>query len=78
MRAEIAQARGAQVHYVVGSRAQLGSDPLTAPVLRSLVPGLHKQDVYVCGPAGMTAAVVTALQDAGVPRRRVHYESFEF
>ena len=74
----IARTRGAQVHYVVGSRAQLGSDPLTAPVLQSLVPGLHKQDVYVCGPAGMTAAAVAALQDAGVPRRRVHYESFEF
>jgi predicted ferric reductase len=74
----IARARGARVHYMVGSRAELGADPLTAPVLRSLVPGLHKQDVYVCGPAGMTGSVVSALQDAGVPRRRVHYESFEF
>jgi predicted ferric reductase len=74
----IARARGARVHYVVGSLAQLGADPLTAQVLRSMVPGLHKQDVYVCGPTGMTASVVFALEDAGVPRRRVHYESFEF
>jgi ferredoxin-NADP reductase len=74
----IAQARGAPVHYLVGSRAALGGDPLSAAGLRRLVPGLHKQDVYVCGPAGMTASVVDALQEAGVPRKRVHYESFEF
>jgi predicted ferric reductase len=74
----IARARDAPVHYVVGSRAELGGDPLTAEVLRSLVPGLHKQDVYVCGPGGMTASVVAELVAAGVPRRRVHYESFEF
>ena len=74
----IARARGARVHYVVGSRARLGADPLTAQVLLSMVPGLHKQEVYVCGPAGMTQAAVTALLTAGVPRRRIHYESFEF
>jgi predicted ferric reductase len=74
----IARARGGRVHYVVGSRAQLGVDPLTAPVLLSMVPGLHKQEVYVCGPAGMTQAAVSALLAAGVPRRRIHYESFEF
>jgi predicted ferric reductase len=74
----IARARGARVHYVVGSRAELGGDPLTAAVLRRLVPGLHKQDVYVCGPTGMMASAVAALADAGVPRRRVHFESFEF
>jgi predicted ferric reductase len=74
----IARARGAVVHYVVGSRAMLGGDPLSPAVLRRLVPGLHRQDVYVCGPPGMITAAVEALQAAGVPRRRVHYESFEF
>ena len=74
----IARTRGAAVHYLVGSRAALGGDPLTAAGLRRLVPGLHKQDVYVCGPAGMTSSVVDALREAGVPRGRVHYESFEF
>ncbi len=74
----IARARGARVHYVVGSRAELGADPLTAPVLRSLVPGLHKQEVYVCGPAGMAESAVSALLAAGVPRRRIYHESFEF
>ena len=34
----IAAARGATVHYLVGSRAQIGGDPLSPRVLRSLVP----------------------------------------
>src|SRR5205085_3964499 len=34
----IAAARGARVHYLTGSRAELGGDPLSPSVLRSLVP----------------------------------------
>jgi predicted ferric reductase len=74
----IAQARGARVHYLIGSRAQLGGDPLSARQLQALVPGLHRCEAYLCGPAGMMEAAVTALRAAGVPRRRIHYESFEF
>jgi predicted ferric reductase len=75
---QIAAARGATVHYLVGSRAEIGGDPLSPRVLRSLVPGLDDQDAYVCGPAGMTSAAVRALRSAGVPRHRIHFESFEF
>jgi predicted ferric reductase len=74
----IASARGAKVYYLVGSRAEIGGDPLSPRMLRSLVPGLDQQEVYVCGPSGMTSAVVEALRDAGVPRRQIHFESFEF
>ncbi len=74
----IAAARGATVHYLVGSRAEIGGDPLSPRMLRSLVPGLDEQDAYVCGPPGMTSAAVRALRAAGVPRRRIHFESFEF
>ena len=74
----IAEARGATVHYVVGSRQDLGGDPLSPTVLRRLAPGLHRMDVYLCGPPGMTGSAVAALTEAGVPRRRIHYESFEF
>ena len=74
----IAAARGATVHYLVGSRAEIGGDPLSPRVLRSLVPGLDQQDAYVCGPAGMTSAAVRALRAAGVPGQRIHFESFEF
>ena len=73
----IAEARGGTVHYVVGSRSEFGTDPLSAAGLRQLAPGLHKMDVYLCGPPGMTGSAVAALAEAGVPRRRIHYESFE-
>ena len=56
------------MHYLVGSRAEIGGDPLSPRVLRSLVPGLDEQEAYVCGPAGMTSAAVRALRAAGVPQ----------
>ena len=74
----IAAARGATVHYVVGSRAEIGGDPLSPRALRSLVPDLDEQDAYVCGPSGMTSSAVRALRAAGMPRQRIHFESFEF
>jgi predicted ferric reductase len=74
----IAAARGAKVYYLVGSRAEIGGDPLSPRMLRSLVPGLDHQEVYVCGPPGMTSAAVEALRGAGVSRRQIHFESFEF
>jgi predicted ferric reductase len=74
----IAKRRGAAVRYLLGSRARLGHDPLTSERLKALVPGLHRHEVYLCGPTGMTDAAVAALQTAGVPRSRIHQESFEF
>jgi len=74
----LAAVRGGRVHYVVGARGDLGADPLSAAALRDLVPDLGERDVYVCGPPGLTAAAAAALAAAGVARRRVHAESFEF
>jgi predicted ferric reductase len=74
----IAAARGAKVYYLVGSRAEIGGDPLSPKMLRSLVPGLDEQEIYVCGPSGMISAAVEALRGAGVSRRQIHFESFEF
>jgi ferredoxin-NADP reductase/DMSO/TMAO reductase YedYZ heme-binding membrane subunit len=74
---EIAHARGATVHFLTGHRRQLGYDPLSAAALTATVPGLRDHDVYVCGPDGMTAAVVAALRAAGVPRRHIHHETFQ-
>lgn len=79
----IAAARGATVHYVVDEPAAFGvrssaSSPLTARGLADLVPDLPRHEVYLCGPPGMTDAARRALREAGVPRRSVHHESFEF
>jgi predicted ferric reductase len=74
----LAADRGAQVHFVVGRRAELGYDPLSAEALRRNVPRLSEHDVYVCGPPGMTDATTVALRKAGVPQRQIHHESFEF
>jgi ferredoxin-NADP reductase len=69
--------RGAQLHYLLGSRAKLGYDPLDARRLRALVPDLAAHDVYLCGPDAMTEAAERSLRAAGVPRSRIHAESFQ-
>jgi ferredoxin-NADP reductase len=74
----IAANRNAALHYLIGSREELGFDPLDADNLQRAVPGLHRCEAYVCGPTGMTDAVVKSLAAAGVPRRRIHRESFDF
>jgi ferredoxin-NADP reductase len=72
----IADDRRAALHYLIGSREELGYDPLDVEHLEWIVPGLHRYEAYVCGPAGMTQAVVASLLAAGVPRSRIHHESF--
>jgi ferredoxin-NADP reductase/DMSO/TMAO reductase YedYZ heme-binding membrane subunit len=74
----IAADRNATLHYLIGSRDELGFDPLDADHLQQAVPGLHRCEAYVCGPAGMTEAAVKSLVATGIPRRRVHRESFDF
>jgi ferredoxin-NADP reductase len=74
----LAKQRGARLFFVVGRRADLGKDPLSADALRARIPGLDQHDVYVCGPAGMANAVIGELRAAGVHQRHIHHESFEF
>jgi len=76
--AAIARMRDARLRIVTGHRAELNYDPLSASALTWNIPDLADHDVYVCGPAGMTTAVVAALRAARVPRRQIHHESFEF
>src|SRR3954452_3852698 len=75
---QLADRRGANLHIVVGSRSQLGRDPLSATSLTAILPDLTRHDVYLCGPTGMTDSVKNALRVAGVPGRQIHHESFEF
>ena len=68
---------GVAVHYVVGDHASPGGDRLLSPDhLLELVPDIAERDVYLCGPPGMTDAVLRNVRAAGVPRRNVHVERF--
>ena len=61
---ELGRRRGADLHYVLGERGN--GTLLSAEHLRALVPDIAERDVYLCGPAGMTAAVRASLRRAGV------------
>jgi predicted ferric reductase len=71
---EIAHARGARVHYLLGN----DHDCLSASALLNLIPGLTRRDVFLCGPPAMADAVRRALIEAGLPPRHLHEERFAF
>ena len=51
---------------------------LDAAALRALVPDLRRRDVYLCGPDALSRHLASELERAGVPERRIHFESFTF
>ncbi|MEU9331685.1 ferredoxin reductase family protein [Streptomyces sp. NPDC048290] len=65
--------RGAELHLVSGP---IAPDPLAPEALARLVPDIAGRDVYVCGPPGMTTAVIGHLRTLGVPRPQIHFERF--
>ena len=73
----IARRRGAEIVWMVGPSSHPGLQ-MTARTLRRLVPDVAERDVYLCASPGLSAAVRGALHDAGLPRRRLHEESFAF
>jgi predicted ferric reductase len=74
----VADRRGARLHVLLGSRATLRQDPLSAAALTANIPDLRHHDVYICGPDGMADSALAALRAARVPRRQIHHESFVF
>jgi predicted ferric reductase len=75
---KIAAARHARVYYLVGSRTSDAAAWLAPENLRHLVPDVARHDVYLCGPDGLVGSVEKSLRSAGVPRARIHHESFTF
>ncbi|MFE4667122.1 ferric reductase-like transmembrane domain-containing protein [Streptomyces sp. NPDC056716] len=65
--------RGARLHLVTGP---IAPDPLAPGALFRLVPDIAGRDVYVCGPPGMTTAVLGHLRELGVPKQQIHFERF--
>jgi predicted ferric reductase len=75
----LAERRGADVYYVVGSRDDPGPRRVMTPHgLRRLVPDIRHRDVFLCGPEGLVSAAVTVLRRLRVRRRQIHLDVFEF
>ncbi|MGM1063177.1 ferredoxin reductase family protein [Saccharothrix sp. Mg75] len=74
----LAHARGAVLHVVTGpSNAPTPYGPPLGPgAIGSAVPDVRDRDVFVCGPPGMTSAVLRTMRELGVPKNQVHAERF--
>ena len=72
----IADNRGHRLYFLSGPRGGPG-DPLSAGRVAKAIPDVRHHDVYLCGPPAMTEATIRTLRRCGVPRRRIHHESFE-
>ncbi|MFF1769556.1 ferric reductase-like transmembrane domain-containing protein [Streptomyces sp. NPDC058249] len=70
---ELADVRGAELHLVTGPATP---DKLAPREIARLVPDVAERDVFVCGPPGMTGAVLRTLRDLGVPKQQIHAERF--
>ena len=62
------------LHTVVGSRAELGGDPLGPRALKRLVKDISEREVYICGPEGMGQTVETSLSNLGLSKPMIHRE----
>ncbi|MEU7475245.1 ferredoxin reductase family protein [Lentzea sp. NPDC042327] len=74
----LARSRGAVLRLVTGSSGTTTANgPLLGPEnIAALVPDVADRDVFICGPNGMTDAVVRSLDELGVPSGQVHAERF--
>jgi predicted ferric reductase len=75
---KLARARGAILHVLTG-RTGAGNPPnipFAPQNLAHFVPDIAHRDVFICGPAAMTDAVVVSLKQLGVPRTQIHAEKF--
>jgi len=71
----LAAVRGARLHLLTDPDSP-PTGALSAEHLLSLVPDVTERDVFVCGPPGMTDAVLRTLRNLNVPARQQHAELF--
>ncbi|WP_307873714.1 MULTISPECIES: ferredoxin reductase family protein [unclassified Frankia] len=64
------------VHGVIGSRKELGYDPLAADLIAASVPDVVERDVFICGPPGLTHGLVRSLRLLGLSDEQIHTEEF--
>ena len=53
-------------------------DPMHPTRLREAIPDLREREVFICGSPGMVGATIKNLRRAGVSRRSIHSELFDF
>jgi predicted ferric reductase len=70
---ELVKHRRGTLHELVGRREQAA---ISERSLRRLVPDLDQRDVFVCGPEGFVADVVSVARNLGVPDESIHHEAF--
>jgi predicted ferric reductase len=76
---ELIQARGGEVHYIIGRRgSEIHLYPLAPKYLRTVAPDLRERDIFVCGPKEMIEGVDESLAALGVPAEQIHRERFAF
>jgi ferredoxin-NADP reductase len=73
----IAWQRGAQLIFLTGS-SSTPKNAMSAQNLLALVPDLATRDVYICASPRFSSAATMALRQAGLPRRQLHQEDFNF
>jgi predicted ferric reductase len=71
--AELVRHRNGRLHELVGAREQALLDERS---LRSLVPDLHRRDIYVCGPEGFVTNIVEVAARLGLPSEAIHHEAY--
>ncbi|HTJ71994.1 MAG TPA: ferredoxin reductase family protein [Actinospica sp.] len=64
---------------ILGKRGKTArEDPMHPARLREAIPDLHDREVFICGSPGMVHATIRNLRRAGVRRRYIHTELFDF
>jgi predicted ferric reductase len=64
---------------ILGKRGKSAKDdPMHPQQLLWRIPDLHEREVFICGSPGMVAACIRNLRKAGVRRRYIHSELFDF
>ncbi len=80
---QIAEAKGATVYTMIGSRAHSGPGWMTQTdadrgvTMRSIFPHLAESDLYLCGPAGWLDLVEADARALGIPDHQLHSERFD-
>ena len=64
---------------VLGKRGKTArEDPMHPTRLREAIPDLCEREIFICGSPGMVASTIRNLRRAGVRRRYIHSELFDF